>query len=205
MSGYLLSFLCRIGNFLGAVRTCQLHHTADLATLDFHRTGRVTRSIRTLFAKCMEPEIRKFIEQSVLCWLATSTPTGEPNVSPKEVFTSYGENHIIIANIASPNTVKNIELNKSVCISFIDVFVQKGYQIKGKAEIVRNDSVEYYKMEELLLKITGGKFPFKSITQIEIEQAKPIIAPKYRLDPKTTEEQQIESALATYGVTKKST
>lgn len=151
----------------------------------------------------MTPAIRKSIEDSVLCWLATSTPTGEPNVSPKEVFTPYGENNIIIANIASPNTVKNIELNEKVCISFINIFVQKGYQIKGKARIVKKDTAEFPEMEQLLLKITEGKFPFQSITQIEIEQAKPIIAPKYLLYPETTEEQQIESALLTYGLKKK--
>ena len=76
--------------------------------------------------------------------------------------------------------------------------------IKGKARIVKKDAAEFHEMEQLLLKITEGKFPFQSITQIEIEQAKPIIAPKYLLYPETTEEQQIESALITYGVKKKS-
>ena len=36
------------GDFLDVVRTCRLHRTADLATLDFHGTGRATRSIRAL-------------------------------------------------------------------------------------------------------------------------------------------------------------
>ncbi|MEM9340136.1 MAG: pyridoxamine 5'-phosphate oxidase family protein, partial [Bacteroidota bacterium] len=89
----------------------------------------------------MNPEVKKSIEESVLCWLATSTPSGEPNVSPKEVFSPYGDHHIIVANIASPNTVKNILSNANVCISFIDIFVQKGFQIKGKARIVKEDSV----------------------------------------------------------------
>ena len=148
----------------------------------------------------MNPEVRKYIESSVLCWLATSTPTGEPNVSPKEVFAAFGDNSIIIANIASPNTVKNIRSNKQVCISFIDVFVQKGYQIKGVASVIESGSPHYHEMEQILLSMTEGKFPFKSITQIEIQRVKPIIAPKYILYPETTEEQQIASALDTYGV-----
>ncbi len=152
----------------------------------------------------MNEEIRESIEKSVLCWLATSTLTGVPNVSPKEVFTTYGD-YIIIANIASPNTIKNIQRNANICISFIDIFIQKGFQIKGKAKIVKSDSPEYQELSKPLLKITSGKFPFQSITQIEIAHAKPIIAPKYLLYPETTEQQQIESALETYGVTKKST
>ena len=96
-------------------------------------------------------EIKKAIDQSVLCWLATVSKEGIPNVSPKEVFNYFEDNSIIVA------------------------------------------------MEKVLLKITEGKFPFKSITHISIEKVKPIIAPKYILYPDTTEEEQISSALNTYG------
>lgn len=58
----------------------------------------------------LEKEIIKYINQSVLCWLATSSSENIPNVSPKEIFTHY-ENDIIVANIASPQTVKNIKEN----------------------------------------------------------------------------------------------
>jgi predicted pyridoxine 5'-phosphate oxidase superfamily flavin-nucleotide-binding protein len=32
-------------------------------------------------------DVKKYIDQSVLCWLATSNAQNEPNVSPKEMFT----------------------------------------------------------------------------------------------------------------------
>ena len=47
--------------------------------------------------------------------------------------------------------------------------------------------------------MTGGKFPFATITKITIVQVKPIIAPKYILYPETTEEEQIDSAKKLYG------
>ena len=147
----------------------------------------------------MNQELKNSIEKSVLCWLATSTSSGEPNVSPKEVFAAYGD-FILVANIASPNTVKNIKQNKYVCISFINILVQKGYQVKGEAEIIDSKTEEYQKMEAVLLKLTQGKFPFQSITKINIKQTKPIIAPRYLFYPETTEQLQIESALETYGV-----
>ena len=90
------------------------------------------------------------IERSVLCWLATSAPDGTPNVSPKEIFTHYGEAKIIIANIASPQSVKNIKANPRVCISFVDVFVQKGYKLLGRAEILDKHHAEFVAMENLL-------------------------------------------------------
>lgn len=139
-------------------------------------------------------EIKNSIEKSVLCWLATVSKDLVPNVSPKEVFTYFGDDKIIMANIASPNSIKNIKQNKNVCVSFIDILVQKGFQIKGNAQILKKGAIEFEAMESELLKITEGKFPFVSITS-----AKAIIAPKYLLYKETTESEQIESAKKAYG------
>lgn len=145
-----------------------------------------------------EPVI-KSIENSVLCWLATVSNENIPNVSPKEIFTVYENDKIIVANIASPQTIKNIKTNANVCISFIDILVQKGYQIKGKAKIINKTQKEFLNMESLLIEMTHGKFPFASITEITVKSIKRIIAPKYILYPETTEEDQIESAKKMYG------
>ena len=59
-------------------------------------------------------EAIKYIDQSVLCWLATSDKDNFPNVSPKEMFTHFEDNKILIANIASPNSVANILENSNV-------------------------------------------------------------------------------------------
>lgn len=144
-------------------------------------------------------DVKRYIDKSVLCWLATSSNKNIPNVSPKEIFTYYKTDQIILANIASPQTVKNIGQNDNVCISFIDKLVQKGFQIKGKAKIIKNTNPEFNLFESSLLKMTEGKFPFNSITRITIEQIKPIIAPKYILYPETSEKEQIESAKKVYG------
>jgi len=144
--------------------------------------------------------IKDYIDRSVLCWLATVSDTQMPNVSPKEIFTYYGTDSIIIANIASPQTVKNIQINSQVCISFIDVLVQKGYQLKGKATIITSSDPEFEGMQAKLLLMTEGKFPFQTITKIRVEQVKSIIAPKYLLYPDTTEKAQIASAKKKYGI-----
>lgn len=91
-----------------------------------------------------------------------------------------------MANIASSNTIRNIKCNENVCISFIDILVQKGFQLKGKAEIIDKIDSDFIRMEGDLSKMTGVKFPFKTITKIKVEQVKPILAPKYILYPNTT-------------------
>ena len=145
-------------------------------------------------------EIKKYIDKSVLCWLATASIENIPNVSPKEIFTYYGTDNIIIANIASPQSVRNMQRNANVCVSFIDILIQKGFQVKGKAKIIGKTDSEFSEMEKILIRMTGGKFPFASITKITLEQVKPIIAPKYILYPETTEKQQMESARKGYGI-----
>ncbi len=145
-------------------------------------------------------EIKESISRSVLCWLATVSAENVPNVSPKEIYSDYEADKIIVANIASPQTVRNIKQNNNVCISFIDILVQKGFQIKGKAKIIKKAATEFSDMEKILTKMTGGNFPFTTITEITVEHVKPIIAPKYILYPETTEAEQIESAKKIYGL-----
>jgi len=105
----------------------------------------------------LSTEIKQSIDQSVLCWLATVSTDNMPNVSPKEVFNYYGDQHIIIANIASPQSIRNIQSNPKVCVSFIDIFVQKGFQIKGQATLVKKTDSDYMKMATILIKMTAGK------------------------------------------------
>ncbi len=145
-------------------------------------------------------EVKKYISKSVLCWLATVSNEKIPNVSPKEIFNYFKTDKIIIANIASPQTVRNIKQNENVCVSFIDILVQKGFQLKGKAKIIGKTDSEFLEMEKILTKMTDGNFPFATITEITVEQVKPIIAPKYILYPETTEKGQIQSAKKLYGI-----
>ena len=78
-------------------------------------------------------DIKYYASKSVLCWLATVSAKGQPNVSPKELFVTEHDTHVLIANVASPTSVRNIRENPRVCVSFIDIFVQKGYKLQGIA------------------------------------------------------------------------
>ena len=147
-------------------------------------------------------EIRESVERSVLCWLATSDENGQPNVSPKEVFAVADSQNIVIANIASPRSAKNIRLNQKVCLSFVDVFVQKGFKVIGSAIELKPSEPEYSRWVDPLLSMVGDRYPISSVFVVRAISAEPIVAPSYRLYPsETTEESQIQSALRTYGVT----
>jgi len=143
-------------------------------------------------------QIIKYINQSVLCWLATVSADGQPNVSPKEIFTNHGADHLLIANIMSPGSIRNIKSNPKVCVSFIDILIQKGYQLKGTAKILNKNDVEFEETYQTLYNIAGPNFPIHSVIQVKVESTKEILAPRYVLFPGTTEAEQIKSAQRTY-------
>ena len=78
-------------------------------------------------------ELQTYAQSSILCWFATVDADGQPNVSTKEIFTCFDHEHLVIANFASPTSVRNIAANARVCASFVDVFVQKGFKVLGSA------------------------------------------------------------------------
>ena len=57
-------------------------------------------------------KIKDSIDKSVLCWLATVSIDGIPNVSPKEIYNYFETNNIIIANIASPKPYEILNRTK---------------------------------------------------------------------------------------------
>ncbi len=143
---------------------------------------------------------------SVLCWLATCDAQGQPNVSPKEVFAAIDARHLVIAHIASPNSVRNLAANPRVCVSFVNVFTQKGFKLLGEAKVIAPTDPHFAQLEALLLQKTQGKFPIHAAIWISVNAVEPIVAPSYWLFPAdTTEASQTASAMLTYGVAPAST
>ena len=54
-------------------------------------------------------------------------------MSPKEVWAIADDQHVVVANIASSVTARNIAQQPKVCLSFVDVLVQKGFKLQGTA------------------------------------------------------------------------
>jgi predicted pyridoxine 5'-phosphate oxidase superfamily flavin-nucleotide-binding protein len=148
----------------------------------------------------LTPDVLKYMDSSVLCWIATVDLKGAPNVSPKEIFVSHGTETVLIANIASPTTIRNIQVSPNVCLSFVDVFIQKGYKLLGTARVVAPKDSEFAGFVAPLEKLTKGQFPIHSAICVRVEKVEPIVAPSYRLKSGTTESSQVQSALKTYGV-----
>jgi hypothetical protein len=140
------------------------------------------------------------LHTSVLCWLATCDATGQPNVSPKEVFMAVDAEHLVIAHIASPRSVRNLADCPKVCVSFIDIFTQKGFKLLGNATVIAPTDERFAGLDALLQTKTQGRFPIRAAMLVKVTAVEPIVAPSYWLYPETTEAAQVASALRTYHV-----
>jgi predicted pyridoxine 5'-phosphate oxidase superfamily flavin-nucleotide-binding protein len=146
-------------------------------------------------------ELQTSAQTSILCWLATVDAKGQPNVSPKEIFTVFDPEHLVIANIASPMSVRNIAVNPRVCVSFVDVFVQKGFKVLGTARNVGRQDADFATWASPLQAMAGPRFPVHSVIVVHATGFELILAPSYRLYPgDTTEQAQVASAMRAYGV-----
>jgi predicted pyridoxine 5'-phosphate oxidase superfamily flavin-nucleotide-binding protein len=140
-------------------------------------------------------------DRSVLCWLATVDAEGQPNVSPKEVWAIADDHHVVVAHIASPISARNIAQQPQVCLSFVDVFVQKGFKLLGTAREVRAADPEFATWAKPLLAMVGQRFVIHSVLVIRVTSVAPIVAPSYRFYPdETTEASEVESAMRAYKV-----
>ena len=87
-----------------------------------------------------------------------------------------------------------------VCVSFVDVFRQRGFKIIGSASIVAPDDEQFSQLGADLLRMAGQDFPIRHVISIRIERVSRIWAPSYALFPERTELERMEIAFSTYGV-----
>jgi predicted pyridoxine 5'-phosphate oxidase superfamily flavin-nucleotide-binding protein len=111
-----------------------------------------------------------------------------------------GERHLVLANIASPTSVRNVLAGSRACASFIDIFVQKGYKVTGPSRYIRRDSTEFSEWSDGLVAIAEPKFSVRGVIVVKAECVESIVAPSNRVDPGLSEKSQVVSALKTYDI-----
>ncbi|MAG32033.1 MAG: pyridoxamine 5'-phosphate oxidase [Deltaproteobacteria bacterium] len=83
----------------------------------------------------IEDAHKSLIEEVGLCYVATASREGEPNVSPKGSIVVLDDDHLAFADIMSPGSRANLEKNERVAIYVCQPSSFKGVQFKGTAEL----------------------------------------------------------------------
>lgn len=148
----------------------------------------------------LSPDARDLFASSVLCWLATADAEGRPSVSPKEIFIVASPSEILIAHIASPRSVRNIEANPEVCVAAVDIFEQRGYQVYGRADVLRRDHPEFAIVAAPLVEVAEPAFPVRAVIRVTIRDARPFSAPSLWMYPGADPKERRDGVLRAYGV-----
>ncbi len=84
---------------------------------------------------------RNLIEEVGLCYVASASADGTPNVSPKGSIAVLDDDHIAFAEIMSPHTRQNLQENSKVAVFVCKPETFKGFQFKGTAELTSEGAV----------------------------------------------------------------
>lgn len=124
-------------------------------------------------------EIKKFIEQQKLGYVATVSPDNTPNLSPKGTISVWNDEHLVFADIKSPKTMANLEKNPSLEINVVDPITRKGYRFKGTGTIL-GSGFEYDKIISHYNKM-GIKSKIGRVVLIKVASVNGVTSPLYDL------------------------
>ncbi|MFZ0930266.1 MAG: pyridoxamine 5'-phosphate oxidase family protein [Syntrophobacteraceae bacterium] len=80
-------------------------------------------------------EVQEFVKNK-MAWVATASPDGVPNTTPKGTVQIIDDEHIVFADLFSLKTRDNLQKNPKVAVTVVDLEKHKGYQFKGSAQLV---------------------------------------------------------------------
>ena len=92
-----------------------------------------------------------------LGWVATASPDGMPNATPKGTVRVIDDEHVVFADLFSRKTRENLLKNPKVAVTVVDEKSLKGYQVKGSAELLT--AGELFEQMAAELKKTPMKLP----------------------------------------------
>ena len=130
-------------------------------------------------------DMKRIVREQRLGYIATVCPDGTPNLSPKGTTAVWDDDHLIFADVRSPQSVRNIEQNPSVEVNVVDPLVRKGYRFKGRGVVHRSDEV--FQSGCQMYRDMGVTAEIRAVVLIRVDRALPLISPAY--DRGATEQQ----------------
>ncbi len=125
-------------------------------------------------------DMKRVVREQRLGFYATVSSDGSPNLSPKGTTCVLDDEHLLFADIRSPQTVANIARGSVVEVNVVDPFTRKGYRFKGPAVVHERGTGVYADGVERLRE--GGSTlvdRVNAIVVIEVREARPLLSPAY--------------------------
>jgi predicted pyridoxine 5'-phosphate oxidase superfamily flavin-nucleotide-binding protein len=123
-------------------------------------------------------EMKRLVREQRLGYVATVSPDGSPNVSPKGSLTVLDDTNLVFADIESPHTIRNLLLNPRTEVNVVDPMSRKGFRFRGKGTVL-HAGVTYWKVLEMYREEGADVRRIRAVVLIEVESAGPLLSPVY--------------------------
>jgi predicted pyridoxine 5'-phosphate oxidase superfamily flavin-nucleotide-binding protein len=127
----------------------------------------------------LTPDMRAVIDAARLCFAATVTPDGRPNLSPKGTIGVWDDTHLFFLDIASPGTRANLEHSPWMELNVVEQLSRRGYRFLGKAELHSKGTAVYAEATRRLFSETPPPYPVTAVVLLTVERAAPVLSPAY--------------------------
>jgi uncharacterized protein len=144
-------------------------------------------------------DMARMIAEVRLCYVATVTPDGKPNLSPKGSLRVVDGDRLAFADIMSPQTMRNLRANPFTEVNIVHPFLRRGYRFKGRCEIV-TEGEAFDLVANWLWSAEGRQYPVNAVVVINVETALPVRSPAYVFNKGVKEEDVRRIWHARYGV-----
>jgi predicted pyridoxine 5'-phosphate oxidase superfamily flavin-nucleotide-binding protein len=143
-------------------------------------------------------DMKRVVREQRLGFYATVCEDGSPNLSPKGSTFLLDDDHLLFADIRSPQTVANIRRGSIVEVNVVDPFVRKGYRFKGPAVVhERGTSVWAEGLERMREAGSTQGDRVNAVVVIEVREARALVSPVYD-DGMATEAEVIQTFQARF-------
>jgi methionine--tRNA ligase beta chain len=123
-------------------------------------------------------DMKAVIRAAHLCFAATVTPDGRPNVSPKGTIRVWDDGHLYFLDIASPGTRENLRGNPRMELNVVEALSRRGYRFSGPASLHRDDAIFQEAMRRVFEE-EKADYPVEAVVLLAVEQAAPLLSPGY--------------------------
>jgi predicted pyridoxine 5'-phosphate oxidase superfamily flavin-nucleotide-binding protein len=126
----------------------------------------------------LTPDMRAVIQTAHLCFAATVTGEGRPNLSPKGTIRVWNDTTLFFLDIASPGTRANLEARPWMELNVVDHLSRRGYRFAGPAVLHTHGPV----FDDACRRVLGeakATYPVAAVVFLQIEKSAPLISPGY--------------------------
>jgi len=124
-------------------------------------------------------DMRAVIEAAHLCFAATVTPEGRPNVSPKGTIRVWDNTHLFFLDLASPGTRANLARTPWLELNVVEQLSRRGYRFAGRAELHLPGSTVFAEGVRQVYGDAPPAAPPSAVVLLAVEQAAPLLSPAY--------------------------